>query len=87
MDLEIANIVLGLAGAIIMLLLTIIGFFLKSLHTSIKLLESTVNELVTAIEVDKMRSESGANLCKEKHKQIDVRFADVDRRITKLETA
>ena len=84
---ELTGVIISLAGAIIMVLLGVIGYFLKALHTTIKVLEGTVNELVIAIEVDKMRTESNSNLCKEKHKQIETRFADVDRRITKLETA
>lgn len=55
MSIELASIILGIAGSIIMILLGIIGYFLKRLHSSVDSLESTVNKLFTAVEVDKER--------------------------------
>jgi len=68
------EVLLGVSGSVIALLLGMIGYFLKQVHQSVNTLESTVHVLLTAVEVDKVR-----------HEVVEGRLKGHDKRIHCLE--
>lgn len=74
------------SGSVITILLGIIGFFLSSLYKTIKTLESTVNNLVTFMEVEKMQLTMNKENCKTVHAGIDRKFDNHEKRIQTLES-
>ena len=82
---DVLTMVLSVSGAVIMILLGLIGFFLRNLYTTIKTLESTVNSLVMFMEVEKMQTSISGENCKTKHVEIERKFDNYEKRIQTLE--
>lgn len=82
---DLATVVWIVSGCVITTLLGIIGFFLRNLHTTIKTLEATVNNLVTFMEVEKIQTSMNKESCKTVHADIERKFDNHEKRILNLE--
>lgn len=81
MDLQILYFILGISGAIIILLLTVIGFFLKMIVKIINSLEETVNRLIKSVTILETNDTNSGIGCIEKHTTITTRLNDHSKRL------
>ena len=84
--------VLSMSGAIISLLLLILGFFIRLQIIATKSLTNSVNSLVTSVEVLKTQQDNNDRGCITKHAVVDRRLDshsekinDHEKRLTRLE--
>lgn len=80
-DLETMKLAFFIASSIIGLLLLIIGFFLAQQFKVLRTVTETVNNLKTIVEVIKSRQLGDSEFCGLKHKAIDEKFKDHDKRL------
>jgi hypothetical protein len=78
MPFDIIGLILTVAGGVILLLLGIIGVFLKSLITAIDNLKTAVNNLRLLVELIKSENKAASKLC-------DLKHADIDKRLLYIE--
>lgn len=81
MELHILYYILGIAGAIIILLLGVIGFFLKMIVKVINSLEETVNRLIKTVAVIETTQQLNGSGCVDKHSVITTRLNDHAKRL------
>jgi len=81
MELHILYYILGIAGAIIILLLGVIGFFLKMIVKVINSLEETVNRLIKTVAIIETTQQLNGSGCTEKHSAITTRLNDHSKRL------
>jgi F0F1-type ATP synthase membrane subunit b/b' len=71
-------ILLSAAGAIIMVLLGVVSFFLKPLLRAIDGLKEAVNDLKLLVELQKQEAKSFNKLCDWKHDLIEKRLDEIE---------
>jgi hypothetical protein len=77
-DLNAAAILLSAAGAIILILVGVVGFFMKSFLKAIDDLKLTVGELKLVVELQKQDAKSFNKLCDLKHSVIEKRLDEIE---------
>lgn len=77
-DLNAAAVLLSAAGAIIIILIGVVGFFMKSFLKAIEDLKLTVSELKLVVELQKQESKSFTKLCDFKHSAIERRLEEIE---------
>jgi hypothetical protein len=77
-DINFAMIFISAAGTIILILVSIVGYFTKSLLKAIDQLKETVNELIIIVELQKSESKSFGKLCDMRHHDIEKRFNEIE---------
>lgn len=87
MDSATLTFVIGLAGSVIAVLLTIIGIFLNRLLNSINGMDVSIKELSECLAVSRGNIDNINSNCHDKHKVIEKRLNDHGERIAKSETA
>lgn len=84
-DVETLKFALYVSGAMISMLLVIVGFFMAQQFKVIKTLQGTVNELAEVVAVIKNKQTWDRESCIFKHKAIDKKLEDHDKRLDKNE--
>jgi hypothetical protein len=77
-EINIVMLIFSVAGTVILLLIGLIGFFLKTFVKAIDDLKFTVNDLKLVVELQKQELKSFNKLCEIKHKSIDVRLDELE---------
>ena len=72
---------LTIAGSVILVLLAVVGFFLKGFNQNVKSLENSSHKLETATSVLKEIITNMQGNCKERHNIIDKRLNDHSSRL------
>lgn len=78
-DFNAAVVLLSVAGTIILLLIGVVGFFMKSFLKAIDDLKLTVGELKLVVELQKHDAKSFNKLCDIKHAVIEKRFIELEK--------
>ena len=77
-EISAVTVLLSAAGAIIMVLLGVVSFFLKPLLRAIDSLKEAVNDLKLLVELQKQEAKSFNKLCEFKHNMIEKRLLDIE---------
>ena len=85
-ELFLSNLILSLAGALILLLLAIIGYFLKQQITASQALTDAVNSLTTTVQVMQARQEDQHPVIESRLTSHGKRLDCHDKQITVIET-
>lgn len=81
MDLQILYFILGISGAVITILLSVIGIFLKMILKTINSLEQTTNILAKSVAVQEANQMNSGIGCLKTHTVIDTRLNEHSRRL------
>lgn len=84
-NIETLKLTLSVSFVVIGILLTIVGFFMAQQFKVIKTLQDTVNELAEVVAVIKNKQTWDGESCIFKHKAIDKKLEDHDKRLDKNE--
>ena len=80
-DLETLKLLFWIASSIILILISVVGFFMAQQFRVLKTVTETVNNLKTIVEVIKARQLGDSEFCRIKHEAINKKFDDHDKRL------